>query len=151
WLVLGRSAKAARSHTPLGRLPVGDKGLGRLAALRMGSVAELRTRPAQEPGWGHPLVLYLTHLTHSPVVEDVPLSIDTYSTSESPGTTISVFDLSVALSRREMERLARALLLLADPFDDTTGFHPELAAREFADLERRVREGYFNDTEFHLT
>ena len=41
WLVLGRSAKAQRNVTRLGRIPVGDKGLGRLAALRLGS------RPAQ--------------------------------------------------------------------------------------------------------
>src|SRR3954453_4971661 len=39
WLVLGRSAKAAREPTGLGRVPVGDKGLGRLAALRMGAAA----------------------------------------------------------------------------------------------------------------
>ncbi len=37
WLVLGRSKKATREITPLGRLPVGDKGLGRLAAMRLGS------------------------------------------------------------------------------------------------------------------
>src|SRR3954447_1748515 len=49
WLVLGRSGKAARQRTKLGRLPVGDKGLGRLASLRMGRVARLRTRPADEP------------------------------------------------------------------------------------------------------
>src|SRR4051812_36920795 len=37
WLVLGRSRKSGRQTTRLGRTPVGSKGLGRLAALRMGS------------------------------------------------------------------------------------------------------------------
>src|SRR5262249_23056801 len=39
WLVLGRSAKSTGERTNLGRLPVGDKGLGRLAAMRMGEMA----------------------------------------------------------------------------------------------------------------
>ena len=38
WLVLGRSSKSQTQRTPLGRVPAGSKGLGRLAALRMGRV-----------------------------------------------------------------------------------------------------------------
>ena len=37
WLVLGRSSKDRRTLTRLNRVPAGDKGLGRLAALRLGS------------------------------------------------------------------------------------------------------------------
>src|SRR5687768_10953139 len=39
WLVLGRSRKSVQQLTRLGRIPAGNKGLGRLAALRMGSRA----------------------------------------------------------------------------------------------------------------
>ena len=35
WLVLGKSEKILRGITKLGRRPSGDKGLGRLSALRM--------------------------------------------------------------------------------------------------------------------
>src|SRR5258708_24404693 len=35
WLVLGRSTKQKRSTPVFGRTPVGDKGLGRLAGLRL--------------------------------------------------------------------------------------------------------------------
>src|SRR5262249_51180207 len=45
WLVLGSSTKASIKRTRLGRIPAGSKGLGRLAALRLGSVAVLTTRP----------------------------------------------------------------------------------------------------------
>src|SRR3954447_16920215 len=45
WLVVGRSSKKAERRTPSGRLQVGQKGLGRLAALRLGSRAELTTWP----------------------------------------------------------------------------------------------------------
>jgi signal transduction histidine kinase len=150
WLVLGRSVKAARRPTDLGRLPVGDKGLGRLAALRMGRVATLRTRPADEPGREYRLVFDWDRFEAADVVEDVPLNIEFLPTQRRPGTTIEVTGLRVKLGRREMQRLARALLLLADPFNHSLGFRPELVAPEFKDLERRVRESYFDDAEFRL-
>jgi signal transduction histidine kinase len=43
------------------------------------------------------------------------------------------------------------LILLADPFADSIGFHPQLLAPGFKHLERRVREGYLAEAEFHLT
>jgi signal transduction histidine kinase len=150
WLVLGRSAKAGRQPTRRGRMPVGDKGLGRLAALRMGTIATVRTRPVTKPGTEYCLVLDWAEFDAAAVVEDVELHIRQRSTSESPGTTIEVENLSVRLGRREVERLARALVLLADPFSDITGFHPELVAPAFKELERRVREAYFEDAEFRL-
>lgn len=150
WLVLGRSAKAARLPTKLGRLPVGDKGLGRLAALRMGTAATLRTRPAEQPGVEHCLILDWTRYDAAQVVENVELEIVSTPTDDPQGTTIEVAGLHVHLGRREVQRLARALILLADPFDDSTGFHPELVAPMFADLERRVRDSYFEEAEFRL-
>ncbi len=150
WLVLGRSAKATRQPTKLGRIPVGDKGLGRLAALRMGSMARLRTRPAQEPGVEYHLTLDWNRYHGARVVEDVELEIRSGSSSAPPGTTIEVSDLGMRLGRRDVERLARALLLLSDPFDNLSGFHPELVAPAFEDLEKRVREAYFDDAEFRL-
>jgi signal transduction histidine kinase len=150
WLVLGRSAKAARRPTQLGRLPVGDKGLGRLAALRMGRVANLWTRPADEPGREFRLKLDWDLFDVAEVVENVGLDIKSVATRKRKGTTIEVTGLRVKLGRREVQRLARALLLLADPFSHSMGFRPMLVAPEFRDLERRVRESYFNDAEFHL-
>jgi signal transduction histidine kinase len=150
WLVLGRSGKAARRPTRLGRLPVGDKGLGRLAALRMGRLATVHTRPAEKPGREYRLTLDWDLFDVADVVENVPLEIQPGRTQKRKGTTIEVSGLRVKLGRREVQRLARALLLLADPFDHSLGFRPELVAPEFKDLERRVREAYFDDAEFRL-
>ncbi len=150
WLILGRSEKVSRQITKLRRVPVGDKGLGRLAALRMGSVATLRTRPVGEPGTEYRVRLDWIRYNAASVVEDVELVIQSAPTQEPHGTTIEVSRLGVRLGRREIERLARALVLLADPFNDSTGFHPILVAPAFKDLERRVRESYFEETEFRL-
>jgi hypothetical protein len=49
FLVVGRSQKPQKPFTRLGRRPVGDKGLGRLAALRLGRLVQVTSRPRGEP------------------------------------------------------------------------------------------------------
>ncbi len=52
WLMISASLKrpedGAKSKTPLGRVPVGDKGLGRLATMRIGDVLYLCTKTKKE-------------------------------------------------------------------------------------------------------
>ena len=150
WLILGRSNKPGRSVTALGRRPVGEKGLGRLAALRMGRRVTLSTRPASKPSTEYKLVIDWSKYDVTSVVEDVALEIVEGPTQKPPGTSIEVSELLVTFGRREVERLARALLLLADPFDDGQGFHPLLVSPAFTDLEQRVGNAYFDDAAYHL-
>jgi len=153
WLVLGRSSKSVTRPTKLGRLPAGNKGLGRLAALRMGSRTSLMTRPKAAPDREYALDIDWARFDQVDIVDEVRLAIEERQpTLERPGTVIMLSGLRSRLSRVEVKRLARGLLLLANPFDDDLhGFHPRLAAPEFVDLERLVRQRYFDDAEFHLT
>ncbi|MEP0884662.1 ATP-binding protein [Trichocoleus sp. ST-U3] len=150
WLVLGRSKKAAREPTPLGRLPVGDKGLGRLAALRQGSQVTLKTRPKNEPGVEYSLTINWQDFEQAYVVEDISFDIQKRSMDRGQGTDIIIRDLNIKFGRREVKRLARELLLLADPFDNHIAFRPRLIAPEFVDLEKQVNKAYFEDAELHL-
>ncbi len=75
WLVLGRSDKSVGKPTRLGRIPVGSKGLGRLAALRMGERAILTTRPRQEKTAQYDLLIDWTAYEDAEVVEDVALTL----------------------------------------------------------------------------
>ncbi len=51
FLIVGRSRKDATSLTRhFQRVPVGDKGLGRLSALRLGHRVTVITRPREQPG-----------------------------------------------------------------------------------------------------
>lgn len=150
WLVLGRSKKATREPTPLGRLPVGDKGLGRLAALRQGSQVTLKTRPKNEPGFEYSLTIDWRDFEQAYVVEDISFDVIKSITEKGQGTDIIIHDLSIKFGRREVKRLARELLLLADPFDNHVAFRPRLIAPEFVDLEKQVNEAYFEDAELHL-
>ncbi len=153
WLVLGKSMKSSRHQTPLGRIPAGSKGLGRLAALRMGSTAILTSWPRKEKEHQYSLQIDWDDYKNVGLVEDVTLTI---KKSDRPqlqgnGSQILIKNLCVRVGRMDVKRLARELILLADPFGaDPTGFKPTLNAPEFSDLEKLVRTRYFEDADYHL-
>lgn len=150
WLVLGRSTKEAQKPTELGRVPVGEKGLGRLAALRLGRVVELVTRPKQEPGVEYSLRIDWDRFDSAMLVEEVNLEIRKTRTTKSQGTDISLMNLRGPLTSEAVHGIARSLILLSDPFGDPIGFHPALIAPEFKELEAKVKASYFGEAEYHL-
>ena len=153
WLVLGRSTKSTQQPTRTGRVPAGSKGLGRLAALRMGSQALMTTRSRYETNMEHNLLIDWNDFDNADIVDDVELTVETSTNESSPesGTEIRIENLREGFGRVSVKRLARELILLADPFgDDPSGFKPELLVSEYKDLETLVRERYFQDAEYHL-
>ena len=150
WLVLGRSRKTPLIRTRRRRLPAGSKGLGRLGALRMGEEVLLVTRPFDEPGVEYSLHLRWSDFERRDVVEDVELDIQRSDSESRPGSRIVISGLKRATNQREVRKLARELVLLADPFGDPSGFRPELIVPEFEGLESLVRRAYFDDCEFRL-
>ncbi len=153
WLVLGKSGKQSQGLTKLGRRPSGDKGLGRLAALRMGSRVLLRSVPREDQGVEHRLTIDWERYGGDALVEDVELTIETRQNLDQipHGVQISLENMRHPMSRAEVRRLARAMILLADPFgDNPVGFVPVLKAPEYQDLEAMVGAKYFGDSDFHL-
>ncbi len=153
WLVLGRSTKDQRKRTRLNRIPAGSKGLGRLAALRMGTRALLTTRPKAEKHSEYNLLIDWDQYANAELVEDVDIELE--ESKREPGTehgtTIQIENLRERIGRRQVKRLARELVLLANPFDaDPTGFKPVLKAPEYKDLETLVKRRYFRDADYHL-
>lgn len=153
WLVLGKSKKTQRQRTRLGRIPAGSKGLGRLAALRMGTRALMTTRPCAEQDNEHGLLIDWKEFDAADLVEDIELTVETSRRERGAesGTQIRIEELRTGFGRMSVKRLARELVLLADPFgDDPEGFRPGLSIAEYADLEALVRGRYFRDAAYHL-
>jgi signal transduction histidine kinase len=153
WLLLGKSPKIVKDTTKLGRIPAGSKGLGRLAALRMGKVTRLVTRPKSDPDLQYELVIDWASYEQVTIVEDVELviEINPRDPNTKNGTEIFIEKLRVPIERTELKRLARSLILLADPFgDNPVGFKPVLIAPEFKDLETMVQKRYFTEADYHL-
>ena len=153
WLVLGSSSKNSTQQTRLGRIPAGSKGLGRLAALRMGRTALLSTCSKRDRKSRHELLIDWDEFDKARIVDDVTLEIATTPSEHRfhSGVRVVVDHLRTGFGRVPVKRLARELILLADPFDDNPeGFRPELLAPEYEDLESLVRNRYFDDAEYHL-
>lgn len=153
WLVLGQSLKPPGGRTRLKRIRAGSKGLGRLAALRMGLSATLISRTRTDPNRQFQLTIDWSDYDKVALVEDVILTIrDERSPEKSrAGTEITLEHLRSGITRMDVKRLARSLLLLADPFgENPEGFRPILKAPEFGDLEALVKNRYFKDAEYHL-
>lgn len=153
WLVLGRSKKTKTQRTRLGRVPAGSKGLGRLAALRLGRTVRLESRPRSAPGVQYEVEIDWERYSRTAVVEDVELEIDSRERRDSApdGTTIRISDIRTKISRWDVKRLARAMILLADPFaDNPEGFEPVLEAPQYHDLSKLVNARYFEDSDYHL-
>lgn len=155
WLLLGESGKSAIQTTAGGRIPAGSKGLGRLAALRMGTIVTLTTRPSKDSLVEYSIRIDWRQYDGVKAVEDVDLVINEGSRGENQrqGTTITIENISAKLSRTDIKRLARSLILLASPFEDQGyGFYPRLLSnnKEFEDVEQLVRNRYFSDSDYHL-
>lgn len=154
WLLLGRSTKDPSRVTRLERIPAGNKGLGRLAAIRMGSSVLLTTRPRQNKSAEFNLLIDWDKFDSATLVDDIELSIEEARRLKNAedGTEIRIEGLHSSIRRIDVKRLARELILLADPFgDDPSGFTPELVAPEFEDIESLVKKRYFQDAEYHLS
>lgn len=152
WLVLGRSSKSTTDVTRLGRTPAGSKGLGRLAALRMGTGVLLESIERHNSRRIHQLKIDWNDFDSAHVVEDVTLEINSHkNTKGGHGTRTTLSGLRTAIGNDELRKLARSLLLLTDPFGDIfSGFSIELVAPEFKEIESLLKKKYFDEASFHL-
>jgi signal transduction histidine kinase len=152
WLVLGKSEKSNSVATRLGRRPAGSKGLGRLAALRMGKLVQLTSVERGNSRRRHELSVDWLQYEQANVVEDIELDITTYkNNTRKNGVSIVLKDLRSPLRTEEVKRLARSLLLLTDPFGDKkNGFQVELIAPEFKETAELLSKKYFEQSDYHL-
>jgi signal transduction histidine kinase len=155
WLVLGRSGKSAVVRTLAGRLPAGSKGLGRLAALRLGNMADLVSYPQSDPRHYYTLHIDWRRFDASEIVEDVALTISRHVRPPElrgrSGTEITIHNLHQKIGKVDANRLARALVLLADPFgSETLGFKPELVSPAYSGLAELVNRKYFQAAKYYV-
>ncbi|UYK76505.1 ATP-binding protein [Xanthomonas sacchari] len=149
WLVLGGSRKSSDKPTlKKGRRTVGDKGLGRIAALRAGANVRVLTMKENESS-ATALEIDWARYDSAAVVEDVELELK-QGERNSFGTEIVISGLKKAITKAEVDRLGRSLVLLTSPFEEGSEFRVELTAAEFPSLEARVKNSYLDDAEFVL-
>lgn len=150
WLVLGKSSKSHLQTTPLGRTPSGSKGLGRLAALRLGTIVNLESKLEKRITSSN-LYVEWDKFESAQTVEDVGLVISDKKTDLKKGTVTTLSHLRSAIRTEDLKKLARAVLLLTDPFEDKkSGFQVKLKSPEFDEIDKLLQQKYFDLSEFHL-
>lgn len=150
WLLIGGSRKVTTEPTTKGRIPAGNKGLGRLAALRLGTIVTLSSRPRSQPGKEYRIRIDWKQVDQSAYVEQQIFNITASSTTKDSGTEILLEDLKAPLSTVEIAHLSRSLVLLSDPFKHQAGFYPSVKAEGFKELAKLAKENYFDDADYHL-
>ncbi|SDN09740.1 ATP-binding protein [Actinacidiphila guanduensis] len=151
FLLIGRSSKPGAPDSRSNRRRIGEKGLGRLAALRLGRRVELVSRPRSEPGIEHTLVIDWSDYDSAHSVEEVELTITSQPTTKAPGTSLTVHRLRQGFDKEQMERLARAMRLLTGFFnDEDTGFTATLIAPQFDQVSDAVNRSFFDEYEYKL-
>ncbi|ASR44907.1 hypothetical protein BEN78_04525 [Xanthomonas citri pv. mangiferaeindicae] len=151
WLVLGSSSKSSDQKTKKGRFQAGNKGLGRLAALRMGHEVTLSSVSAKSKGMESSLRIAWSNYDNAQTVENVPIEITRKKVRKKRGTVIRLKGIRSAIGVSEVKKLARALVLLSNPFQDSSsGFEVELLAEEYNDVASIVSNKYFEFADFHL-
>lgn len=122
WLVIGTDNKKKQlQHPSAGRLPLGEKGIGRLGVHKLGRKIHIRTHKE-----GHDEVeidIDWTRLEDAHSIDDFPIQVterNHSSLSTSHGTSITITDLKGDWNRRKLRNIYRDLASLNSPFSERT-------------------------------
>lgn len=132
WLRISASLKrpiegAPKAKTPKGRTLVGDKGLGRLATMKIGTVLRLRTALEGEKVW-RTVTFSWNSFTPDRTLEMVPVDEGTEARNEpfNKGTVIEIVGLRERARWSDVLRTERELIprlsSLVSPFQEDVGF-----------------------------
>lgn len=168
WLQIGtpnkRGENRSRTET-FHRLPLGEKGVGRLAAFKLGNRLEMHTRVAR--GHEYALVMDLdrilgdTDTDQSRSVEDVRIRVremekpNAFPRPGDKGTLIRISKLRPELpwTRRELRELLRLVNSLASPFRAKGEFETSLTVpgrehdiEELPDIKKAIEQAIWSFT-----
>lgn len=151
FFIIGHSRKSDQEFTDkYNRQVAGDKGIGRLAALRLGTRVTVHTRPESEPGAEYRFSIDWSEYESVETVEEVSFGVEEVPTDQDHGTDVIIENLQDTITRRNVKYLSRQLILLADPFHGEESFSVKLKADEFESFERRINRKYFDVADYHL-
>lgn len=135
WLVPGADhkllAKHANKRSPeLGRLPLGEKGLGRFAVHKLGDVIKLVTRKKNE-NYESVVIIDWEQLSKQNFLSDVQVKIEKRSPKtflkQTHGTKIWIDKLrQIEWSRGDVRRMYRQVTSICSPFGAPTDFQVDL-------------------------
>ena len=134
WLEPGSDSKSQivseGKRSPMGRLPIGEKGIGRFGVHKLGSKIELITK--KSGGKEYAVRINWNDFSHSKYLEDVPVSVieldqPTTFPGNEHGTLIRINDLNKSWTRGEVRSIKRTINSLSSPFESNDSFEANLS------------------------
>lgn len=130
WLSLGHNLRREQRSCGVrtarhGRLPLGEKGVGRFAAHKLGDRITLVTRTQESDECV--VNIDWNELTNKPYLDEAPITIQVRRpeifTGNKTGTQITIRELRTAeWSRGEIRRLHNQIISICSPFEEPNGF-----------------------------
>lgn len=133
WLEPGSDSKSQivneGKRSPKGRLPIGEKGIGRFGVHKLGSKIELITKKFE--GKEYIVRINWNDFSHSKYLDDVPVSVIELEDprtfiGEEHGTLIRIDDLNKSWTRGEVRSIKRTINSLSSPFVSNDSFEASL-------------------------
>lgn len=140
WLEPGSDSKSqivdVGKRSPKGRLPIGEKGIGRFGVHKLGSKIELITR--KSGGKEYVVRINWNDFSHSKYLDDVPVSVvelDQPKTfiGDEHGTLIRINGLNKSWTRGEVRNIKRTVNSLSSPFESSDSFDANLTCQGHED------------------
>ena len=140
WLEPGSDSKSQivniGKRSPKGRLPIGEKGIGRFGVHKLGSKIELITR--KSGGKEYVVRINWNDFSHSKYLDDVPVSVvelDQPKTfiGDEHGTLIRINGLNKSWTRGEVRNIKRTVNSLSSPFESSDSFEANLTCQGHED------------------
>lgn len=132
WMEPGNAHKKgiveAAQRSPLGRLPIGEKGIGRFGAHKLGKKIEMITKAADSDE----IRVYIDwhSFETAKYLSDVNVSIEQrpaeFFVDGRTGTKLFISDLSTTWTRAMLRKAYRAIASLSSPFDSDDAFRVEV-------------------------
>lgn len=129
WLEPGSDLKSEivtkNLRSPKGRLPIGEKGIGRFGVHKLGNEIELITR--KKGGKEYYVHIDWTKFSHSKYLEDVPVSVFERDNpinfkDDNCGTILRIRKINKSWTRGEVRSIKRAINSLSSPFESNDSF-----------------------------
>ena len=103
WMHPGYSEKSEAITTSRNRIPVGEKGLGRLAAGRLGATLDVYTRKSSRSPWFHAYFRWADFNKKKKLLDQIPITWDNdappHETEFDRGTILVISNLTIKWNR----------------------------------------------------
>lgn len=137
-----------------GRRPLGEKGVGRFAAQKLGRYLDMMTRPENEEVEYHVNVDWDAFDRSDTYLDEVGLTLDKRKpvvfTGAQHGTRLEIREPRIPWRKSDVEKLQGALIKLLSPTDQINDFAVQFLCPEYEDLQSLDRGDILEKYQFKI-